>query len=76
MIQRSTGATAEGRIRLTYTGALQLWAVHVVSPPKATFTASAATAVALARTTAQGSPMDAHQWLVEFTLEDEEKAHH
>jgi hypothetical protein len=74
--QRSTGAVAEGRTRLMCTGALQQWAVHVVSHTKATFTAGAATAVALVRTTAQGEPTDAHQWLVECTLVDEASVHH
>jgi hypothetical protein len=34
-----------------------------------TFTAGPATAVAFARTTSQGDTTDAHQWLVDVTLE-------
>ena len=35
---------------------------------KAAFADGVATAVAFARTTAQGTPTDAHQWLVELTV--------
>ena len=66
--QRSTGAVAEGRTRFTCTGALQQWEVWVVTHSKVTFAVGAATAVALARTTAQGTATDAHQWLVDVQV--------
>ena len=66
--QRTTGAVAQGRTRFTCTGDVQQWEVRVKSLGKRTFTEGIATAVALARTTAEGESTDAHQWLVEVTV--------
>jgi hypothetical protein len=66
--QRSTGAVGRGRTRFMCAGALQQWEVRVAHGKKAAFADGAATATALARTTAQGAPTDAHQWLVELTV--------
>jgi hypothetical protein len=63
--QRSTGAVRQGHTRFTCTDTLQQWEVLVARHKKAAFADGAATAVALARTTAQGAPTDAHLWLVE-----------
>jgi hypothetical protein len=68
--QRSTGAVGQGRTRFPCTGALQQWEVRVAHDKKAAFAYGVVTAVAFARTTAQGTPMDAHQWLVEVTVTD------
>jgi hypothetical protein len=68
--QRSTGAVGQGHTRFTCTGALQQREVWVAHDKKAAFADGVATAVAFARTTAQGTPMDAHQWLVEVTVTD------
>jgi hypothetical protein len=66
--QRTTGAVAHGRTRFTCAGDLQQWEVHVVNHSTTPFEEGVATAVARARTTAQGEPTDAHQWLVEVML--------
>ena len=69
--QRSTGAVAEGRTRITCTGEsseLQ-WTVEASVQGRATFEAGPATAVALASTSEHGESTDAHQWLVEIMLE-------
>ena len=66
--QRSTGAVAEGRTRLTCTGDTQQWEVHASTQGKDTFEAGPATAVALGRTSNRGDITDAHQWLVDITL--------
>ncbi len=66
--QRTTGAIAQGRTRFTCTGNLQQWEVQVKNLGKTSFTDGVATAVAFARTRAQGEPTDAHQWLVDVTL--------
>jgi hypothetical protein len=66
--QRVTGAVAQGRVRLTCTGAFQNWAVPIARQGRGTFQNGPATAVALARTSVRGAPTDAHQWLVELTL--------
>ena len=68
--QRSTGAVGQGHTRFTCTGALQQWEVWITHGKKAAFAYGVATAVAFARTTAQGTPTDAHQWLVEVTVTD------
>jgi len=69
--QRATGAVAQGRTRLTYTGDTQQWEVHASTQSKETFEEGPATAVALGRTTTRGEITDAHQWLVDITLEGE-----
>jgi hypothetical protein len=69
--QRPTGAVAQGLTRLTCTGASQQWEIHAVTGGKETFQEGPATAVALGRTTLRGNTTDAHQWLVEITLEEE-----
>lgn len=66
--QRTTGAVAHGRTRFTCAGDLQQWEVRVVNHSTTPFEEGVATAVARARTTAQGEPTDAHQWLVEVLL--------
>jgi hypothetical protein len=68
--QRSTGAVGQGRTRFTCSGALQQWDVRVVNHSPVPFAEGTATAVALARTRVQGEPTDAHQWLVELSLEE------
>jgi hypothetical protein len=66
--QRSTGAVAQGRTRITCTGDTQQWEVHAALQGNETFQAGPATAVALAHTTSSGETTDAHQWLVDITL--------
>jgi len=66
--QRSTGAVAKGVTLVTGTGATNPWKVEAQAEGAATFEPGPATAVALARTTAEGKATDAHQWLVEITL--------
>jgi len=68
--QRSSGAVGQSHTRFTCTGALQQWEVWITRDKKAAFAYGVATAVAFARTTAQGTPTDAHQWLVEVTVTD------
>ncbi len=48
--QRTTGALAEGRTRLTCTGNIQQWEIHASIQGQETFRDEPATAVALART--------------------------
>jgi hypothetical protein len=69
--QRSTGALAEGKARLLGTGADQRWEVDAQVRGAAAFEEGPAVAVALAITTTQGQPTDAHQWLVPITLHRE-----
>jgi hypothetical protein len=69
--QRATGAVAQGRTRITCTGDTQQWEVHASTQGKETFEEGSATAVALGRTTTRGETTDAHQWLVDITLEGE-----
>jgi hypothetical protein len=66
--QRATGAVAGGRTRITCTGDTQQWEVHASIQAQETFQEPPATAVAVARTTAEEDTTDAHQWLVEITL--------
>lgn len=66
--QRTTGAIAQGRTRFICTGDVQQWEVWVKKVGNAVFTEGAASAIALARTTANGQATDAHQWLVNVTL--------
>jgi len=68
--QRGSGAVGQGHTRFPCTGALQQWEVRVARDKKAAFADGVAMAVAFARTTAQGTPTDAHQWRVEVTVTD------
>ena len=67
--QRTTGAVAEGIAILRGTGALQHWEVQARTRGKASFEPGAATAVAIGITGNGGNTSDAHQWLVNITLE-------
>jgi hypothetical protein len=67
--QRTTGAVAEGTAVLRSTGALQQWEVQAKTRGKASFEAGPATAVAIGVTSDHGQTSDAHQWLVNITLE-------
>jgi hypothetical protein len=69
--QRSTGAVAKGVTLITGTGATVQWKIEAQAEGAAAFEAGPATAVAMARTTADGKATDAHQWLVEITLAPE-----
>jgi len=69
--QRSTGAVAEGRATLTCTGAEQQWEVRATAQGAKTFEEGPATAVAMATTSDPANTDDAHQWLVNITLEGE-----
>jgi len=69
--QRATEAVAEGRTRLTCTGAPQHWDVDAAIQGNETFREGSATAVAFGRTTTRGAPTDAHQWVVNITLAGE-----
>lgn len=69
--QHATGAVAEGRAFITCTGVTQPWEVHASVQGKETFEEGPATATAFARTTDRGKTTDAHQWLVDITLEAE-----
>lgn len=59
--QRTTGAVAEGRTRLTCTGNMQQWEVHASIQGQETFQDEPATAVALARTIDRGDSHEAHR---------------
>jgi len=67
--QRTTGAVAEGRSRVTCTGETQQWEVHAATQGEETFEArpASAVAVALGRSN-RGDITDAQQWLVEINL--------
>ena len=66
--QRMTGAMVQGRTRFTCTGDMQQWEVRAQKVGKAELSEGAATAVALARSRAEGASTDAHQWLVDVTV--------
>ena len=66
--QRTTGAEAEGRTRLTCTGTPQHWDVDAAIQGNETLREGSATAVAFGRTTTRGASTDAHQWVVNITL--------
>jgi hypothetical protein len=66
--QRSTGAVAQGVANITCTPDQQQWAVRITTQGNATFQEGPAIATALARSSVNGSPDDAHQWLVDITL--------
>lgn len=68
--QRDTGALAEGRIRFVGTPEQQTWTVEADTEGKNAFKPGPARAVALATTTTKGKTDDAHQWLVDITLEE------
>ena len=68
--QRSTGAVAEGRATITCTTTQQQWEVQASVQGKSTFEEGPATVVALGTSASgQGDADDAHQWLVNVTLE-------
>ena len=69
--QRTTGAVADGIAILRGTGELQHWEIRAKARGKASFEAGPATAVAIAVTSNRGQTTDAHQWLVNITLEKE-----
>jgi len=73
--QHEIGAVAEGHTRVICTGKTQKWEVHAWTQSKETFEEGAATAVALGRqikrSRERSHVTDAHQWLVNITLEEE-----
>ncbi|HZW11422.1 MAG TPA: hypothetical protein VFF69_16075 [Phycisphaerales bacterium] len=69
--QRETGALAEGCVRFIGTPEQQTWMLEAQTKGRNTFQAGAARAVALAATSLHGRTDDAHQWLVDLTLEEE-----
>jgi hypothetical protein len=66
--QRSTGALAEGRIRLLGSTTEQQWELVANAQGGADFEAGPATAVAMAVTSREGVATDAHQWLIPIEL--------
>jgi hypothetical protein len=66
--QRSTGAVAQGVANITCTPDQAQWEVRITTQGNATFQEGPAIATALARSTQNGQPDDAHQWLVEINL--------
>ena len=70
--QRSTSAVAEGEAVLTGTGTTNQWEVVADAAGKERFAPGPATAVALGRPTLRGNATDAHQWLVNITLVQEQ----
>ena len=66
--QRTTGAVANGIANITCTPDERQWEVRITAQGNAAFEEGSAIAVALARSTQNGSPDDAHQWLVNITL--------
>jgi hypothetical protein len=67
--QRSTGGVAHGYLHFRATGQIQQWEVIAHVEGSAKFRPGSATVVGMARTTANGKPTDAHQWLVNITLQ-------
>jgi hypothetical protein len=66
--QRSTGAMAEGRLRLLGTTESQQWELTANAEGGTDFEPGEATAVAMAVTTKKGVATDAHQWLIPIEL--------
>lgn len=66
--QRTTGAVAEGRGRITCTGADQTWKLRLEKAGRESFQEGEATAVAIAVTLNEGKATDAQQWLVNVML--------
>jgi len=66
--QRSTGALAEGHIRLLGSTIEQDWELVANARGSADFEAGPAIAVAMAVTTREGITSDAHQWLIPIEL--------
>jgi hypothetical protein len=66
--QRSTGAVAEKVIFFTGSDATNQWEITATAESRAGFEAGPATVVGLARSSINGKPTDAHQWLVNVTL--------
>jgi hypothetical protein len=70
--QRETGAVAEGYTIFSCTVVVEeQWEVHAVAHGKAAFEEGPAIAVAVASTSSRRETTDAHQWLVDITLEEE-----
>jgi hypothetical protein len=69
--QRETGALAEGRLRFVGTPEQQTWTLEAQTQGKNAFKPGGGRAVALATSTLKGKTDDAHQWLVDITLEEE-----
>jgi len=67
--QRTTGAVAEGRGRITCTGSDQTWKLRLEKKGGESFQEGEATAVAIAVTFDEGKATDAQQWLVTVSLE-------
>jgi hypothetical protein len=68
--QRATGALAEGETQFAASGVLQQWSLRAQTMGRKTFAPGPARATALALTVARGGEVtDAHQWLVDITLE-------
>jgi hypothetical protein len=70
--QRTTGAVAEGHARFEGSTSSQHWEVKIAAHGDASFEPGAATVVAFATTSLDGDVTDAHQWLVNVTLVEEE----
>ncbi len=69
--QRETGALAEGSLRFIGTPEQQIWMLEAQTYGRNAFVPGPARAVALAISSARGRADDAHQWLVDITLEEE-----
>ena len=69
--QRTTGAVAEGRVRLLGATITQHWVVEADVKGQQDFEPGEATAVAFATSSLHGQVTDAHQWLVHITLVDQ-----
>jgi hypothetical protein len=70
--QRTTGAVAEGHLRFRGTITEQQWEVEASVKGDNLFEPGPATAVALCVATRHGEVTDAHQWLVNIELVDEQ----
>ena len=72
--QRSTGAVAEGAGPFECTPGVRQWEIRAATQGSARFGEGSATAVGLARTSGGGGDADdAHQWLVNVVLVDEQE---
>lgn len=70
--QRVSGTVAEGHGRIVCTGEFQHWEVLAVTVGRRSFTPGPARAAALAVSDQTQATGDAHQWLVDITLVEEE----
>jgi hypothetical protein len=73
--QRTTGAVAEGYALIKGKPHEQQWEVEAHMQGSDAFEAGPATAVALVTSTRHGQVADAHQWLVEIELVEEQDQH-